>query len=793
VKFCIQPKTNARLFYLIVMVKKSEKKGAKPRPEGTHNPTTGKSDEQKTAHGFATCGEWFKTVINASKDAMIAVDEQGLIRLFNPAAEKMFGVSASEMLDRPLDPIMPEGYREEHREFVRGYFAEGRPCAAIGNTLELPALRSDGEQFPMELSLSSGQAEDRRFVVAVIRDITERKKIHGQLEQARDEFEARVEERTRDLSRVNEKLVREIEERKRAEAALLDQDSLLRGILHSLTAHIVVLDRNAEIMAANEAWRGFIRENMFLEGVSVGVGDNYLDLCANFYPPDEASEMIDGVRSVLRGEKQAFSMEFSMNLGAQVRWFTKVVTPLDIKTGGAVVSVIDITNRKQAEEQLLYQAFHDPLTGLPNRSLLMDRLSQAIERARRRDDYFYAVLFLDVDRFKMVNDTMGHSVGDKLLKAVGRRLEACLRRLDTVARLGGDEFVVLLEEITSPREVIRIVKRMREDMREAFIIDGQEVYVSASIGILLSPVDYLSADELLRDADIAMHWAKGKGRDKFKVFNPRLRDQALEAMNLENDLRRALKKHEFFLVFQPIMSLSSGTVTGFEALLRWNHPSRGIILPMSFIPLAEDNGLIVPIGYWVIKTACETMVRWREKNHGARDLYVSVNISARQFAETDLFENIHSMLKQSGLPPQALKLELTETVIMENPEMAKAALRRLKNLGVKISIDDFGSGYSSLNYLQQFPIDTLKVDRTFINRLVTDKENQAIVQAIIALAHNLGMDVVAEGVELSEHSSYLSTVECDFAQGFLFARPMDIKATEKFLAEYLVNKPESDA
>lgn len=442
--------------------------------------------------------------------------------------------------------------------------------------------------------------------------------------------------------------------------------------------------------------------------------------------------------------------------------------------------VLDITDRKQLETQLAHMAFHDPLTGLPNRALCLDRIRQAIERAKRRGNYQYAVIFLDLDRFKVINDSLGHLMGDRLLENVAKRLRNCVRGLDTVARLGGDEFVLILEETGSQREVVRIIKRIRTAMTEVFPIADHDIHVSASMGVVISPALYDKPEELLRNANIALHRAKAQGRNRFKVFNSRMLEDAIRLMNLENDLRHALARQEFYLDYQPILALRDRRLTGFEALVRWRRPDRGVVPPLEFIPVAEETGLIVPLGLWILEEACRTMAGWLREFPECDGLAVSVNLSARQLSQPALVEDVERILRATGLDPRALKLEITETVIMDNPELSILRLKRLKALGIRLSVDDFGTGYSSLSYLQRFPIDTLKVDRAFVSDIEMP-ENRKIVGAVVTLAHSLGLDVVAEGVEQETQTTVLNSFACEAGQGFLFSHPLGREDVEKLL------------
>lgn len=451
-------------------------------------------------------------------------------------------------------------------------------------------------------------------------------------------------------------------------------------------------------------------------------------------------------------------------------------------------SQTDITKRKKVEERLLYDALHDALTGLSNRALFIDRLRHALEIAKRRDSYLFAVLFLDLDRFKIVNDSLGHTAGDQLLIAFVQRLEQHLRSCDTLARLGGDEFVILLEDINAPDDAIQIAQRIQELLLMPFNLSGQEVYTTASVGIALSTINYEHPEEILRDADTAMYRAKATGKACYQVFSPSMHARALTLLHLENDLRRAIERQEFQLHYQPIVSLATGKIHGFEALVRWQHPERGLIPPLDFIPIAEETGLIIPIGSWVLQEACRQMRAWQEQFPEDSDLSISVNISAKQFSQLDLIEQISHILQETKLNARSLKLEITESVIMENPKVAAIMLSQLRELGVELYIDDFGTGYSSLNYLQQFQVDALKIDRSFISAIGANGKKPELVQTIITLARNLGMDVVAEGVETIEQLAQLRTLERKYAhgQGYLFSKPVNSEAA----AALIVEKPQ---
>ena len=443
----------------------------------------------------------------------------------------------------------------------------------------------------------------------------------------------------------------------------------------------------------------------------------------------------------------------------------------------------EILERKKMETQLRHDALHDALTGLPNRSLFLDRLSHALQLSNRRS-YLntgnlpkqFAVLFLDLDRFKVINDSLGHLAGDQLLKIVASRLVECLRGGDTVARLGGDEFVMLVEEIEDINDVIEVVQRIKEILKEPALINGNEIFISTSIGIALNSDDYTQPDQLLRDADTAMYRAKEQGRDRYEIFNPAMHIEALKKLRLENELRRAIDRQELRVHYQPIVCLKSGRILGFEALVRWQHPEQGLISPAEFIPLAEDTGLIVAIDFWVLQEACSQLRIWQEKFPLAQHLTMNVNLSARQFTQPDLASQIKNILNKTSLSGSNLKIEVTESILIEKTSLATQILTELSELNIQTCIDDFGTGYSSLSYLHRFPIHTLKIDQSFIYQLDHHPEDSEIVKAIIILGINLGLNVVAEGVETAQQLDCLKKYNCHAGQGYYLFKPLEANA-----------------
>ena len=590
----------------------------------------------------------------------------------------------------------------------------------------------------------------------VLLNISEAKRAEQTLRLAHDELERRVYERTAELTQAISAL-RESEERYSL-AVLGANDGLWDWNLQSSEIHF------------SNRWKTML-------GFSDSeIGNKTSEWFDRIHPQDSGKVKAE-INAHLEAKTQQFQCEFRMlHHDGSYRWMLARGVALRDERGTYRMagSQTDITERKQAEERLLHNAFYDVLTNLPNRALFLDRLSGAAARSKARIERgkpgLFAVLFLDLDRFKVVNDSLGHPRGDELLIRLAKRLGKCVRPGDTVARLGGDEFTILVEDIVNVRDAIKVAERVQEELQLPFHLDGRDVFASASIGIAVSSVEYDSEGDLLRDADAAMYRAKEKGKSRYEMFDKSMHGEALSLLQLETDLRRAVERNELRIFYQPIVSLKDGSIVGFEALARWQHPERGLLTPEEFVPLAEETGLIVPIGYKVFRDACVEMRGWH-KEFGIKP-FLSVNISAKQFLQNDLVDQLRSILEQTEFDPTYLKLEITESIIMEDTEMASKLLQRLKSLRLRLSVDDFGTGYSSLNYLHKFPIDTLKIDRSFISS-TTEGENWEIVRAIISLARNLGMDVIAEGVETENQRDHLVSLGCDTGQGFLFSRPID--------------------
>ncbi|GAB4213677.1 MAG: hypothetical protein OHK0012_10240 [Synechococcales cyanobacterium] len=504
--------------------------------------------------------------------------------------------------------------------------------------------------------------------------------------------------------------------------------------------------------------------------------------------PEDLIQLQAALQAHLDGHTEHFECEYRiLARDGSYRWMLSRGLAVRGAAGKAhrmAGSQTDITARKDTERQLEHDALHDALTGLPNRTLLMSRLERAMQVVKRHPNYRFAVLFIDLDRFKVVNDSLGHRMGDQLLIATAQRLLSSLRGMDTIARLGGDEFAVLLEDIRDFSDAQRTVERLQKELEVPLMLEGIEFFISASIGIALSSPDYELPGDLLRDADIAMYRAKATGRAHYEIFDTAMHAQLMERLHLENDLRRAIERHELQVHFQPIVSLTHSKIVGFEALVRWPHPEWGLISPAKFLPIAEETGLILLIDAWVLRESCRQVREWQDVFPQHRDLTVSVNISSKGLWQPDFVPRISNLLQEMNFNPHCLKLEITEMVLMDKDDnVVTTTFRQLRELNVQLDIDDFGTGYSSLSRLTRFPIDALKIDRSFIQQMISDENSAEIVRAIIALAQNLNLEVIAEGLETEEQISRTRALGCDYGQGFFIAKALDPRAATAFLAD----------
>jgi len=505
---------------------------------------------------------------------------------------------------------------------------------------------------------------------------------------------------------------------------------------------------------------------------------------ADLIHPSDRDRIWREVQSAV-DEERPFRITYRIrNANGDERWVWEQGRAIDEQDGEKILEgfITDVSDRKRFEDQLYHDTFHDRLTALPNRALFMDRLERALNRWQRHPRDLFSVFCIDLDRFKLINDSLGHQFGDDLIVAVAMRLTDFLGPEHTVARLGGDEFAILLEELEHPGEAVRIAERVGEVLRTPIHLQERELFITGSTGVALSANRYDRPEDLLRDAEIAMYRAKALGGGRHEIFDSAMHHRAVAMLQLESDLRRAVHRREFYLQYQPIVSLEDGRTTGFEALLRWRHPERGVVPPAEFIPIAEETGLIVPIGRWVLQEACSKMEDWARRYPAVDTMTMAVNLSSHQLTHSDLVAEVGEILEQCRLEGSNLRLELTESIIMERAELTAGMLTRLKALDIRLSVDDFGTGYSSLSYLNRFPLDTIKIDRSFVGAMVRDRENLEIVRTIITLAHALEMDVVAEGVETAEQAEELRNMGCEYAQGRYFSAPLDTEDLDKRLS-----------
>jgi len=776
-------------------------------------------------------GEARKTaMLGAALDGIIVMDTEGRIVDFNANAETIFGVRRDAVIGQELaDMIIPPHLREAHRQAFRRQLATGE-SRILGRRIEVTAWRND-QEFPVELAVSRFEADGRPMFVAYLRDISDRKAAEaairdseatlrtlinanaddymafwGQGEELRianffppadvtamgrevansgkpQRFEGRIDDQWFDfnfypaLASGGEQIgvavfARNITARKQSEETLRK----LSQAVDQSPASVVITDPLGTIEYVNPRF-----SELTGYAPSEVIGRNPRLLKSGFTSSRQYEELW---RTITTGGQ--WQGEFhNRKKDGQFYWAAATISPIKEKSG-AITHFLgvseDITVRKEYEERLLRQANYDELTGLPNRLLAIDRLNQAIAQANR-DNTNVVILIVDLDDFKKVNDTLGHPIGDRLIQEAGERIRHCVRENDTLARLGGDEFLVILPGLAVPVFGELVAKKVLEIFSLPFAIEGHDIFTTASVGITVYPRDGESSAVLMRNADAAMYRAKELGRNAYRYFTPQMNQQATERMRMEAQLRYALERQELFLHYQPILDPRTGLVLGGEALLRWRNPELGFVPPDRFIPLAEETGLIVTIGAWVIEESCRRCAEWRREI--GRPLHVAVNISSRQFRGSDLLAIVRLALNSAGLPPDGLELEVTERLLMRDIDETLLILGELNQMGVRLSIDDFGTGYSSLSYLKRFPFDTLKIDKSFVQGIGVDNEDAAIVDAVVAMARALGLQVIAEGVETEGQRDYLIGQGAEFVQGYLFCKPV---AAKDFLA-YLENAP----
>ncbi|MBI2779664.1 MAG: EAL domain-containing protein [Gammaproteobacteria bacterium] len=667
---------------------------------------------------------------------LLVISAEHRIVSANLPCRTLFGLSADHLAGKHLEEILPKvGVQEAADEVL----ATGK--ARRGMTVK---LSGGGEEKYLRISIArldsaEKQPPEAAQLLLAVENLTE-------------------EERLRALTMDSAERVRSI------------MDNVIDGII-TINEHGIVesFNRSAQRIFGHTADEVIGRNvSMLMPEPYHSEHDGYL---ARYLSSHQAACLNFGVREVLGRRKDGST--FPMNLATS-----------EMRLGDRRLFIgiaRDITEHKQDKERLDYLANFDELTGLPNRNLFQDRLSQRLTHAFRHDNQPVALLFLGLDRFKAINDTLGHDHGDLLLHAVAQRLKDCVRTEDTVARAGGDEFAIILTDVKGPQDAVRVAEKVLEAFRHPFLVREQELFISASIGIALYPSDGADTQTLLKNAGVAMDRAKEKGKNTYQFYTAGMNSQALARLTLENRLRRALERNEYLLHYQPMVDVASGKITSVEALIRWRHAQSGLVPPAEFIPLLEDTGLIVPVGAWVLRTACAQARFWQTINPCT--IGVSVNLSARQFNDPRLAEQIGQILADTGLEPHLLELEITESMLMQNVETAIDTLNALHGMGVRLAIDDFGTGYSSLSYLRRFPIHSLKIDRSFVDGVTTNPDDAAIADAILALAHTLNLRVIAEGVETAEQLQYLRSRRCDMAQGYLLSKPLPAEEITRMLGE----------
>lgn len=680
-------------------------------------------------------------ILNSAGEGIYGLDQFGKLTFINSVASQMLGWEASELIGKQMSGFIHSSQPDGKLDWKSYPEALAVEAGCIQHAGEEVFWRKDGTSFLVEY-ISTPILENGELIGTVVtfQDITRRRQAEAALRESEERYAIAVQG---------------------AKDGLWDWNLRTNQVYFSPRWKSMLGWEEDEIGNSLDEWFNRIHLEDF-EGVKEQLVAHLEGLTPDF-------------ESEYRMLHQDGSYRWMLCRGLAVRDYTG-------KASRIAGSLTDITSRKRTEKQLLHDALHDTLTDLPNRALFMDRLGRAIERSKRNEHYLFAVLFLDLDRFKIVNDSLGHVIGNQLLIAIARRLQTCIRAEDTVARLGGDEFVILLEEIEATSDATRVAERIQKELTQPLDLSGYEMFVTTSIGIALSSTGYEQPEDILRDADAAMYRAKALGKSRYEMFDISMHAHAVALLQLETDLRHAIERQEFELHYQPIVSLKTNRLSGFEALVRWRHPQRGIVSPAEFIPVAEETGLVSPIGWWVLQEACRQMHCWQQRFSLNPPLTISVNLSGKQLTQPDVVERVEQILQATGLNPTTLKLEITESSIMENAESTIAMLQQFKALGIQFSIDDFGTGYSSLSYLYRFPVDTLKIDRSFVNKMDVELEKLELVRTIATLAWNLGMDVVAEGVENQNQLSHLKALGCEYAQGYFFSKPVDQAKTEQLIA-----------
>ncbi|MBX9870624.1 MAG: EAL domain-containing protein [Burkholderiaceae bacterium] len=709
----------------------------------------------------------------------ILFTREGRIVHCNPRMEVIYGWAPGSLIGQSARIFF------DSDADYRAFGAAVGPILARGELVDIEwqhRRHRDGVRiWSRHLAKALPNSDGSQGAIWISEDISAQKDAQEALAQAHHELERRVNERTEELAHINRQLEHEVAERRSAEQHLRASEARFRDLTEMTSDWFWETDTE---MRFTEVSGGGL-----MLPTPAGHPDSPLGKCRWELPvTGVTSEQWAEHRRQLEARQPFWDFTYQLrSRSGELRWCSVSGKPVyeDGVFTGYRGTGSDITERKLTEQRIEFLAYHDPLTGLPNRVLLEDRLEQAIAQAER-SHHGLALVFMDLDNFKKINDSLGHAAGDALLKEVAARLKRCVRDTDTVSRQGGDEFVLVLGGLHGAEGSLPVLTKIMETLQEPFVCEGNELSTSASMGVALYPQDGNSFDILRKKADMAMYRAKEAGRNIYRFFDEAMDEEAVEHLLMRSGLRRAIERGEFVLHYQPQIDIASGRVVGVEALLRWEHPEFGLVPPGRFIPVAEESGLIVPIGAWVIEEACRQAMVWRQA--GLPDLVMAVNLSAAQFRRSGIEDTVAQALQRSGLVPALLELELTESILLQDVEQVLATVQRLKQLGVQLAIDDFGTGYSSLSYLKRFDIDKLKIDQSFIRDLASDPDDAAIVRAIIQMAHSLGLRAIAEGVETAELLQQLRGFGCDEAQGYHYARPMPAAAAELYLAQQAVTR-----
>lgn len=749
--------------------------------------------------GFQDALDLTSAIINSVIDAMVIINSKGTITHCNKAFHQLLGIGAisdKEHIDAILGFSVPDDLKKVDGDIMEAnlYVNPGQEHRKLSELFEFCGLDSnkypskiytgklvsaDSSEHWVEIYMACQEVKGNPIRFCLLHNISARREAEDILRKANDDLEKIIGEHTRELVRANSQLRIENAERKTIELALRRTEARYRDIFESSMEGIFQYTPNGRFISVNPALAKMLNFENVDELLASSANKSY----TFFFDEEEGREIM----ALLEERGQLRHHEFrAKSKDGEFLWATinaRRVSIGDTATLYYEGFLTDNTERKHYEEQLLHQAFHDPLTGLPNRALFRDRLSMALKRAGRDDRMNFAVLYLDLDRFKLINDSLGHAVGDQLLCHVAEQLRASVRDIDTVARFGGDEFGVLLDNLLYPNYTVVVARRIQEALSKSLHIEGHEVVTAASIGIVFNNPSYTDPGEVLRDADTAMYRAKAKGNSSFKVFNSRMRHEAIRLISLETDLRRAIDRGELFMDYQPVVSLNGRSLHGFEALVRWKRNNR-IISPSEFIPVAEDTGLIVDIGRHTLQMVCQQVVQWKKDTPDSFSL-VHINVSGKQLMQHNLVRDIESMFSLYNVNPDWLRFEITESILLHHGSLAMNLMRQLRDMGIRLCLDDFGTGYSSLSYLKSLPVDSLKVDRSFIVDIEHNQESLAIVRTILSLGENLRLEVVVEGIETENQAEILLDVGCQYAQGFLFAAPKNVLAATDILSNGL--------